>query len=139
MCVDAKHKLIRGYSVTDASVHDSKVFDVLLDKDNTSRDVWADAAYRSDAAINGLRSNGYREHIQRKGYRGHGLSEWEKQGNRTRARVRTRVEHVLGVQAKRADSLIVRTIGILRARVKIGLWNLAFNIDRYGTLMASAA
>lgn len=137
VCVDAKHKLIRGYSVTDASVHDSRVFDELLDEDNTSRDVWADAAYRSEDAIEGLRSNGYREHIQRKGYRGRQLSEWERRGNRTRARVRARVEHVFGVQAKRAGSLIVRTVGILRARVKIGLRNLAYNIDRYGTLTAS--
>lgn len=60
-------------------------------------------------------------------------------GNRTRARVRSWGEHVFGVQVKRAGSLIVRTVGILLARVKIGLRNMAYNIDRYwyGMLMAS--
>jgi hypothetical protein len=33
---DAKHKLIRQYDVTDASVHDSRIFDGLLNQANTS-------------------------------------------------------------------------------------------------------
>src|SRR5579864_383194 len=45
--VDAKHKLIRQYDVTDASVHDSQKFDGLLNHANTSADVYADSAYRS--------------------------------------------------------------------------------------------
>ena len=44
---DVKYKLIRNYKVTDASVHDSNVFEELLDENNTSRDVYADSAYRS--------------------------------------------------------------------------------------------
>jgi IS5 family transposase len=44
---DAKHKLIRHYEVTDASVHDSQKFAGLLNKANTSADVYADSAYRS--------------------------------------------------------------------------------------------
>ncbi len=44
--VDVKHKLIRDYEVTAASVHDSQVFEELLDEDNSSRDVWANSAYR---------------------------------------------------------------------------------------------
>jgi IS5 family transposase len=139
MCVDVKHKLIRGYEVTDASVHDSRVFEDLLDEGNTSRDVWADAAYRSEGAIENMEADGYREHIQRKGVRGKELTEWEKQGNRTRAKTRARIEHVFGVQAKRAGCLIVRTIGIWRARAKIGLRNLAYNLDRYGTLKMAKA
>lgn len=139
VCVDVKHKLIRGYEVTDASVHDSQVFEDLPDKDNTSRDVWADAAYRSEDAIESLEADGYREHIQRKGFCGKELTGWEKQGNRKRAKTRSRIEHVFGVQAKRAGSLIVRTIGIWRARAKIGLRNLAYNLDRFGTLTIAKA
>lgn len=135
ICVDAEHKLIRGYAVTDASVHDSNVFEDILDSGNSSRDVWADSAYRSSERIENLEATGYREHIQRKGYRDKPLTEREKKGNRTRARIRARIEHVFGVQAKRAGSLIVRTIGLWRARSKVGLRNLAYNIDRYGTLM----
>ena len=49
--VDVKHKLIRSYEVTPASVHDSQVFEDLLDEDNSSRDVWADSAYRSEEKL----------------------------------------------------------------------------------------
>ena len=44
---DRKHKLIRTFAVTDASVHDSRVFDSLLDSGNTGKQVFTDSAYRS--------------------------------------------------------------------------------------------
>jgi transposase, IS5 family len=137
VAVDVKHKLIRSYEVTPAAVHDSKVFEGLLDPKNTSRDVWADAAYRSEERIRQLREAGYRAHLQRKGCRHRKLTELEKQGNRTRAKIRARVEHVFGVQAKKAGDLVIRTIGIVRAKAKIGLRNLAYNLDRYGMLVAT--
>jgi IS5 family transposase len=136
---DTRHKLIRTYTVTDAAVHDSQVFTELLDADNTSRDVWADSAYRSGDALTSLENQGYREHIQRKGCHGRKLTEWEKQGNRTRAKTRARIEHVFGVQAQKAGNLLLRTIGIIRARVKIGLRNLAYNLNRYRVLLAATA
>ncbi len=47
--VDARHKLIRRYTVTDASVHDSQVIDELLDPSNTNADVYGDSATHSAA------------------------------------------------------------------------------------------
>jgi transposase, IS5 family len=44
---DARHKLIRQYDVTDASVHDSRTFDGLLNQANTSADVYADSEPRT--------------------------------------------------------------------------------------------
>jgi len=134
ICVDIKHKLIRDYDVTDAAVHDSQVFDQLLDESNSSRDVYADSAYRSEESVEHLRKRGFRAHLQRKGCRHRKLTEWEKKGNRTRARKRSRVEHIFGVQAMMAGSLILRTIGMVRAKAKIGLMNLAYNINRYSML-----
>lgn len=132
IAVDVKYKFIRSYGVTSASVHDSNIFLELLDDNNTSRDVWADSAYRSLKKLSILYDAGYREHIQRKGNRSRKLTIWEQQGNRTRSKIRSRVEHVFGVQAQKAGNLLLRTIGILRAEVKIGLRNLAYNIDRFG-------
>jgi len=132
--VDVKHKLIRRFKVTGAEVHDSNVFDELLDSGNTSRDVWADSAYRSKERVTELQETGYREHLQRKGSRNRKLTAWEQQGNRTRSKIRSRVEHIFGVQAQRAGNMILRGIGIIRAGTKIGLRNLAYNLDRYGTL-----
>jgi IS5 family transposase len=136
--VDVKHKFIRKYAVTDASVHDSNVFEELLDEGNSNRDVFADSAYRSKERIEALEELGYRAHLQYKGYKNLKLTDWKKRGNKTRARVRARVEHVFGVQAQKAGTLIIRSIGIFRADVKIGLRNLAFNMDRLGALTAKA-
>jgi IS5 family transposase len=133
--VDVKHKLIRSYAVTDASVHDSRVFDELLkERSNTSAFVYADSAYRSKESIALLKERGFRERMQRKGCRHRRLTEREKQGNKTRAKIRCRIEHVFGVMAMMAKNLVVRTIGIIRARTKIGLRNLAYNINRHGLL-----
>jgi len=122
--VDAKHKLIRDYAVTDAAVHDSRVFGELLDETNTSRDVWADSAYRSEDALAELERRKYREHLQRKGCRNRKLSDWEKQGNGTYSRIRCRIEHVFGIQSRIAKNFILRTIGTIQAEIKIGLLNL---------------
>jgi IS5 family transposase len=132
--VDVKHKIIRTYSVTDAAVHESGVFDELLDETNTSAQVYADSAYRSEGSIKVLKKRRFRERLQRKGCRNRKLTTREKQGNRTRAKIRSRIEHVFGVMAMMAGSLVVRTIGIIRARTKIGLRNLAYNINRCALL-----
>ena len=137
VAVDVKHKLIRGYAVTDAAYHDSNVFETII-SDNTSKDIWADSAYRSEERLDRLKEDGFREHIQRKGCRNRKLTESEQRGNRTRSKIRSRVEHVFGVQTQKAGNLILRTIGIVRARAKIGLRNLAYNIDRMGTLVTSS-
>ena len=135
--VDVKHKLIRSYAVTDAALHDSNVFEQLL-ADNTSKDVWADSAYRSVERLERLAQDGFREHIQRKGNRNRPLTPREQEGNKTRSKIRSRIEHIFGVQAQRAGNLLLRTIGIARARVKIGFRNLAYNIDRMGMLLATS-
>jgi transposase, IS5 family len=130
--IDADNKFIRDYVVTDAAVHDSRVFGELLEESNTSRDVWADSAYRSEDTLADLATRGYREHLQRKGCKHRTLTTWEKQGNRTRSKIRCRIEHVFGIQAQIAGNLILRTIGKARAEVKIGLRNLAYNMHRLG-------
>ena len=135
--VDAQHKFVRRWAVTDASVHDSQIFEELLDETNTNGNVWADSACRTPGNFEILAKHGFREKIQRKGVRGRALTAWEKQGNRTRAKVRSRVEHVFGAMKMRAGDLIVRTIGIVRARCKIGLRNLSYNMARLGRLEAA--
>jgi len=52
--------------------------------------------------------------------------------------VRSAVEHVFAGQKHRMK-LFVRTIGIARARVKIGMVNLAYNFNRLAWLDARAA
>jgi len=129
--IDVKHKLIRDYEITPASTHDSNVFEQLLDKNNSCRDVWADSAYGSKQKREHLRKRGFRCQVQRKGYRYKKLTQRQRQGNYQRAKIRSRIEHVFGIQTMRAGNLLIRTIGLFRAKTKIGLRNLAYNIDRY--------
>jgi IS5 family transposase len=135
--IDVKNKFIRDYAVTDAAVHDSQVFEELLDSDNTSLDVYADSAYWSKESLESLSEQGFRQHVQRKGCRHRKLTEREKRGNHRRSKTRCRIEHVYGVQAMMAGDLILRCIGIIRAMAKIGLRNLAYNMFRYKTLAAT--
>ena len=136
---DAKHKLIRCYDVSDVAVHDSQKLDGLLNKANTSADVFADSAYRSAETEAALKARGFRSRIHVRATRNHPLSQRQVEANRKKSRVRVRVEHVFGAQETSAGSRLVRTIGIVRARVKIGLQNLAYNIRRLVTLERMAA
>ena len=132
--VDRRHKLVRRYAVTDAARHDSQAFDAVLDPANTARDVWADSAYRSAATEARLAERHFRSRIHRRAWRGKALSERETSGNTTRSRVRARVEHVFGHMAVSMGGKLVRTIGIIRARAKIGMQNLTYNLRRFAML-----
>jgi IS5 family transposase len=128
--VDRKHKLVRRYHVSDAAQHDSQAVDHLLMQGNTGSDVWADAAYRSEETEAKLRARKLRSRIHRKGQRGKPLTEQGKASNRTKSTVRVRVEHVFGAQTNAMGGTLVRTIGMVRARAKIGMKNLAYNMRR---------
>jgi IS5 family transposase len=136
---DAKHKLIRRYNVSDASVHDSQMLDGLLNKDNASQDVYADSAYRSAEIESKLKALGFRSRIHRRGSRNHPLSASQQEANRRKSRIRARVEHIFGAQQNTPGGRIVRTVGIVRARAKIGLQNLVYNIRRLAVLERLAA
>jgi transposase, IS5 family len=130
---DEQHKLIQRYAVTAASVHDSQVFDGLLDQTQDTggnkRPVYADSAYRPEAQEQRLADTKMGSHICEKGSRGKPLTDGQKESNRIKSKVRARVEHVFGAQAHRGGHL-VRTIGLQRAKVKIGFMNLVYNMIR---------
>lgn len=136
---DAKHKLIRRYAVSDASVHDSGKLDDVLTKTNTSSDVFADSAYHSAATEEKLKQQGLNSRIHRRGVRGRPLSERQQNANRKKSKVRARVEHIFGAQETAPGGRIVRSIGFQRAAAKIGLQNLVYNMRRMVSLERMAA
>jgi IS5 family transposase len=71
--------------------------------------------------------------------RNHPLSKAQENANRKKSKSRARVEHVFGAQQTSPGGRIIRTIGIARAKAKIGLQNLAYNIRRLVTLERMAA
>jgi len=116
--------------ITPVSTHDSQKLDDVLDLSNTGKGVWADSAYRSVQIEAGLKARGLQSRIYRRAARDRPLSERQKSANTTRSKVRARVEHVFGQQQSSMGGKIVRTIGIARARFKIGMMNLGYNIRR---------
>jgi len=69
--------------------------------------------------------------IQEKGYRDHPLTEQQKERNKLKSKVRARVEHVFGFPKQVTGTMMLRTIGLARAKVKIGLRNLIYNYTYY--------
>lgn len=136
--IDRRHKLVRRYAVTSASVHDSQKLEDVLDAGNTASGVWADSAYRSQEIEAKLAARGLKSHIHWRGRRNRPLSAREEAANKTRSKVRSRVEHVFGVQHIAMGGKLVRTIGIVRAAVKIGMQNLAYNMRRLVVLERTA-
>ena len=128
--IDRRHKLVRRYQVTDAAVHDSQVVEDILDPDNTASDVWADSAYRSAEIEAKLADKGLKSRVHRKGHRNKPLTSRQMQGNKTRSKVRARVEHVFGAQSNDMGGTLVRSIGLARAKARIGLKNLTYNMRR---------
>lgn len=135
---DAKHKLIREYAVSPANEHDSEAFDDVMCKDSNSKDIYADSAYRSAGRQENLKAEGYRSHIHSKGYRNRPLSKFQGNLNTRRSRIRARVEHVFGQMANAMDAKYIRCIGLIRAAARIGLINLAYNLNRYAYLVCRA-
>jgi IS5 family transposase len=130
---DAANKLVQRYAVSDAAVHDSQVFEELLDQRmdaaGEKRAVYADSAYRSQEREAALAAEGFESQIHEKGARGHPLTDEQKAANRVKSKTRARVEHVFGAQHAMGGHL-VRTIGLARATVKIGMMNLVYNMRR---------
>jgi hypothetical protein len=62
------------------------------------------------------------------------LTEEQKASNRTKSKVRCRIEHIFGEQKMRMKEETLRSIGLARAKFWIGMRNLGSNISRYLTL-----
>jgi IS5 family transposase len=136
--IDRRHGLIRRWTVTNAAQHDRRSFPALLDLQNTASRVWADTAYRTKRNLEVLERRGLSERIQFRRAPRRGLSEQQAKANATRARIRSGIEHVFAAQKHRM-ALFVRTIGIARAQVKIGMANLAYNFTRLAWLSTRTA
>ena len=130
--VDADSKLITGYTVTPANVHDSNQFADLINE--SDKEVYADSAYAGKALPSHVKNR-----VHEKGYRNKPLTEEQKESNRTKSKTRSRIEHVFGFMTMSMHGLTVRTIGIRRAKFNIGLTNLVYNMCRYSVLQRRVA
>lgn len=127
IATDRRFGFIRGYEVTGANAYDGRYLRDVLSRDNTASDVWADSAYRSKKNEAWLEKYGFRSRIHQKKPKGRAMPERTRIANARRSSVRSKVEHVFGDQ-KNCMGLFVRTIGIARAKIKIGMINTAYNM-----------
>jgi IS5 family transposase len=126
---DKRYGFVRKFHTSDASRYDGKVFPHLLDKENTSSDVWGDTAYRSAENEAYLKENGFTSQLHRKKPKGKVMPQHSQRANGKKSKVRSKVEHVFAVQ-KNKMALFIRTIGLKRAHIKIGLANIVYNMKR---------
>ena len=126
---DQRYKVIRKIETDTASTHDSQHFDNVFDANNTSRDVYADRGYPSEAREAWLKNQGFRNQIQRKGKRNKPLSECQQRRNRRIAKTRVRVEHVFAAIEQMGGKLL-RTIGQARANFAMTMMAACYNLKR---------
>lgn len=136
--IDRAHGFVRRFAVTHAAAHDGGQLGAVLDPANTASGVWADSAYRSAANLALLDRRGLRPEFQRAKPRRRPMPRHVARGNARRARIRATVEHVFAAQ-KHRFALMIRTVGLARAKAKLTLANLAYNFTRLAWLESRAA
>ncbi len=127
---DTKTKLIEEFEVTDASVHDSQVIENLLTKKDKGQPLYADSAYTGEDQEKVYKKKKVVNKINEKGYRNKPLTDEQKANNKKKSKIRARVEHVFGFIENSMHGSFIRTIGIVRAKAKIAMMNLTYNICR---------
>lgn len=135
--MDRRWGFIRQHEVTPAHVHDTKVFETLLDRSNTSAAVYADSGYAKKGREKTLRKAGYRPCLHRKGQAGYPLDKRQQQRNHRLSRQRAFVEHAFA-RLKHQGGNHLRTIGLARARVIIGLKVVAHKLMHMARLQQRA-
>jgi IS5 family transposase len=134
--IDKKSKIITKYRVTSAAVHDSQELKNLIDVKKDKR-IYADSAYVGKSLQKCIPKH-IMNRIHEKGYRNCPLTKTQKRNNTAKSRIRARVEHVFAAMQQFGGKTL-RTIGIARAEIQIGLLNLTYNMKRYTYLMEAKA
>ena len=147
--IDRKFRLIRKWKTTDAAASNSaRLREGLLDNTNTASSVWAepfrlpsmrsidgimaegDTAYRSKANEDFMEKQGFVSKVHRKKPHLKPMPRHIQKSNAGKSVVRSRVEHVFADQ-KSQTGLFIRTVGITRATMRIGLANIVYNMRRF--------
>ncbi|MGE3284414.1 MAG: transposase [Sphingomonadaceae bacterium] len=110
--IDQRHGFIRTGSA-------SELPGLIDPANNTGRSIWASTAYHSQKNERAILRAGRVSKIHFRRSPGRPLPAQRQRANAARSKVRSAVEHVFATQNHRMG-LFIRTIGIERARAKIG-------------------
>lgn len=134
---DKQTKLITGYKVTTANIHDSEMITGLIDKKDKGQKLYADSAYRSDEIERALKKKNIVSKIHEKGYRNKPLTKAQRERNRRKSKIRARVEHIFGFMTNSMNRMYVRCRNFARTQATIGLMNITYNLLRLTQLKVS--
>ena len=132
---DAKSKIVTKYYVTAANVHDSQMMETLLDENDKGEPLYGDSAYFGEPQEKVISDKEMISQICEKGYKNKPLTEEQKENNREKSSIRSRVEHIFGFMENSMNQMYIQCIGIKRAAAIIGLMNLTYNMFRKIQLM----
>lgn len=110
--VDSKTKIIHSVVATAANVHDSQVLEDLLHGDETR--VWGDSAYAGQSEVIQRVAPAAKDFTQGKSSRHKRLDMADRLRNRTKSRVRAKVEHVFGTMKRIFGFTKVRYRGLAK-------------------------
>ncbi len=127
---DEGTKLIVSYIVTSASVHDSQPIDQLLDEKDEGQKLYADSAYTGKKCEKIYHKKKVVSKVVERKYRNLPLTKKQKDNNKEKSSHRARVEHIFGFVENSMNGSFIRTIGLVRAKAKITLMNLTYNLCR---------
>ncbi len=102
----------------------------MVDRNNTASAVWADTAYGSKTNEDFLRDRGKTSQIHRKKPAGKPMAKRTAKSNARKSTVRVSVEHVFAQQKARMN-LVIRSIGLKRAKATIIMAKIAYNLGRW--------
>lgn len=125
---DPESELIQDLEMTDASVHDSEVFEEIVPEE--AKYVIADKGYASQKRKRQMRRNGKYCGIMDKGYRNTPLTEKQKKRNKVLSKIRCHVERLFAHLKARYKYWQVRYVGLHANRNHLFLLGVAYNLKR---------
>ena len=118
------------FTITFGATSWSQATEELLTEKDEGQPFYADSAYTGEEQEKVYKRKKVINKVIEKGCRNKPLSEKQKASNKEKSRTRARVEHLFGFVENSMNGSFVRTIGLERAKAKIGMMNLTYNICR---------
>jgi IS5 family transposase len=130
--MDSDSKIIHTTEFTEASVHDSEMFDHLVT--GKERSIIADKGYCNQERKKSLRKQGIHCGIMDKGYRNRPLSNKQKRRNKKLSAVRNSVERAFAFSKRVLNYDRCSYYNLQRNRFEFNMVALIYNIRRYMSL-----
>ena len=132
---DTETSLVTAVDVTGAEVHDSNVFESLLDGETSV--VYADKAYGTKARRQKLKDAHIEDKIMFKGVRSKDHPDWQRQLNKIWGKTRCRIEKIFGYWKQSMNMRRCRYRGEDKVRDHLNLVAMAYNLFRASNILTA--